>query len=541
MILTRKNRNNLINFLILIVFILFFLMTTFKTGLLTSGFRYLIDDHQIPLMYQDLTTKGFLETIYTWIDYDRKVGRFRPYYQIHIVTLTQLFGLNSVLWFLYISIIGSLTAFFLFLFGRLLNFSVSIALIFSVSTLLGSQSEIWMRPMIPDSQGMFFLSIALVLLMVSCKYKNHSKSNNICFLIFTILMSLSKESYIIFIPTLIVLKIWLHTYYHQVPLWQAIKKNKFLLISLTSILTLEISYIVFFLGTSGTGYAGVDKNSLQISSIAAATNVFFKESFFIITLICIVLSLILSKLNQDSILVPIKEFIPFFILLLVAIIPHIILYSKSGISAGFYLFPAILMACLFLTKALSFINFYSKGLSLLLTSILCVLLVNRLPLVWNMYSQQANDSKSINNLLTQVELCTPNNESILVVVNPRVRYEVADALQRVLRITANRDNLIVVTYGLDKTHFHSEKLKESEKHWIFLSPEAVVAMYQNRTLLNTKDKNNIKAVIIFDGLDDDFMKTNKTWFFPEKHKLNKFNISFAPANLYCKYKALPQP
>ena len=178
---------------------------------------------------------------------------------------------------------------------------------------MGSQSEIWIRPLIPDSQGMFFLSIVLVCLGLSCKYENHSRLNNIFLIIFTILMSLSKESYIIFIPTLIALKIWLFSYFRQVSLWKSIKSTKTPLICLTSILVLEVFYIIFFLGTRGTGYAGVDKNSLHISAILSTINILLRDSFFVITFIYIVLLLILSKLNKESIWVPIKEIFPFFL------------------------------------------------------------------------------------------------------------------------------------------------------------------------------------------------------------------------------------
>jgi hypothetical protein len=534
MTLNKKNSEYLISFVVLIVLILAFLITATQTGLITSGFRYFMDDHQIPLMYNDLTKKGLIETIFTWINYDRSLSRFRPYYQIQIVTLTQLFGLNSVLWFLYISILGSLTTFFLFFFGRLLNFSVPVALVFSISTLLGSQSEIWIRPLIPDSQGMFFLSIVLVFLALSCKYENHSRLNNIFLIIFTILMSLSKESYIIFIPTLIALKMWLFSHFRQVSLWKSVKLNKISLFSLGFILTLEISYIMFFLGTGGTGYAGVDKNSLQFSAIISTINVLLRDSFFLITFISIILLLILSRLNKESIWVPIKELFPFSLFFLIALIPHVLLYSKSGISAGFYLFPFITIACLFLAKTLSLIINYSKWLNILILSILCILLISKFSLAWGMYSQQASDSKAINNLLKQIGQCTPNDQAILVVVNPRVRYEVADALQRILRNTVNKNNLLVATYGLEKTNFYSETLKNTEKNWNFLDPEAVVAMYQNRTIMNIKNKNSIEAVIIFDGLDDDFIRTNKEWFSPKKYNSTSFNISFAQANLYCK-------
>jgi hypothetical protein len=173
-------------------------------------------------------------------------------------------------------------------------------------------------------------------------------------------------------------------------------------------------------------------------------------------------------------------------------------------------------------------------MNILILSILFILLVSKFTLAWGMYSQQANDSKAINSLLKQVEQCTPNDQPVLVVVNPRVRYEVADALQRILRNTANKNNLLVATYGLEKTNFYSETLKNNEKNWNFLDPKAVVAMYQNRTILNFQNKNSIKTIIVFDGLDNDFIKTNKKWFSPEKYHLTSFHISFAQANIYCK-------
>jgi hypothetical protein len=347
-------------------------------------------------------------------------------------------------------------------------------------------------------------------------------------------MSLSKESYIIFIPTLIALKIWLFSYFRQLSLWQAVKLSKTSLMSLTLILTLEISYIMFYLGTRGTGYAGVDENSLQISGIISTTNILLRDSFFVITSISIILLLILSRLNKESVWVPTKEIFPFFIFFLMSLFPHVLLYSKSGITAGFYLFPFIAIACLFLAKTLSLIGNYSKWLNILMLSILCIFLISKFSLAWGMYSQQANDSKAINTLLKQVDQCTPNNEAVLVVVNPRVRYEVADALQRVIRNTTNKNNLIVATYGIEKTTFYSETLKQIEKNWNFLDPEAVIEMYQTRTISNVQNKDNINAVIIFDGLDDDFIKTNKGWFSRKKYNLTSFNISFAQASLYCK-------
>ncbi|NEP52823.1 MAG: hypothetical protein F6K65_30095, partial [Moorea sp. SIO3C2] len=229
-----NNRKLLSNFIVFTLIVITFFSIAYQTGLINSGFRYFIDDHQIPQLSYDLTNKGFLKTVSTWLNIDKSVNRFRPFYIINLVTVTQLFGINSTLWFLYITLLGSLTTFFIFVFGRLLNFSVLIALIFSISTLLGSQSEIWTRPIIPDAYGMFFLSVSLVFLGLSCKPKYNKGFTNVVFVIFTIFMSLCKESYLIFIPTLMVGKLFLYKNETQHSLWQTIKHNKFTLLFLGS-------------------------------------------------------------------------------------------------------------------------------------------------------------------------------------------------------------------------------------------------------------------------------------------------------------------
>jgi len=264
----KNNPNNLINYVVLAMIFTGFVAIAYQTGLLTSGFRFFIDDHQIFLMDRDLRNQGWFSTVYQWILYDRQdVFRFRPYYQFHIVTLTQFFGLNAVFWFIYITVIGSLTCFFLFLFGRVLNFSIPISLLFAISILLGNQSEIWIRPLIPDSLGMFFLSMILILLGKSCRDSSPRRIDQIIFIILVIFMSLSKESYILFIPTIIALKIYLTAYFQQKSFQKIIQQYQKTLTLLMAIFILEMVYVLFFLGTNATGYAGVDEKSFQILSL----------------------------------------------------------------------------------------------------------------------------------------------------------------------------------------------------------------------------------------------------------------------------------
>jgi hypothetical protein len=531
----KKYKNNQFSkIIILIIICSIFFIISFKTQLLTSGFRYFIDDHQIAVIHSDLANRGFLNTVVTWIGYDKGLYRFRPYYQFQMVTLTQVFGLNPLLWFLTITILGSLTTLFLFIFARLLKFSFWISIIFSVSTLLGIQSEVYARPMIPDAYGMFFLSASLVFLGLSSQENRLTKLNNFIFIFLVLLMSLCKESYILFIPTLIIIKLYSYGKQNNISLRQSFEKNRNYIVALLVILFLEMSYIIFFLGTTGTGYAGVDASSLQIENITSTTRVFLEKSHFEIPLILILLNFIINFLRKEKLKIVIKKIAPFILIFFTSIIPHILLYSKSGILGGYYLFPAILGCSLLMAQSLFLLEENYKFLAkLLITIIAIIFLYQEFTLVLGMYDSIAKDAKETNALFRKIELCIANNEQVLVVTNPRGHYEASLAIREVLNFALNKDNLLIATYGLEKTHFFSEYFKEVEQNLKFLNPEDVVSAYGDKTILNTQEKDKIKAIVMFNDLNDDFVRTSKNWFFKENYDLTNFKIAYDSISLYC--------
>jgi hypothetical protein len=528
------NNESFVSILALLFFIGIFFITASYSDLLNSGFRYFIDDHQIPVMKQDLDNHGFWETVKIWINHDRSMQRFRPYFQLQAVTITQLLGVNSFLWFSYITLLGAFTSFFLFAFGRILFFSIPVSLFFPIATLLGKQSEIWVRPMIPDAQGMFFLSAALLFIGLSCNHSKYSKINSVIAIILIIIMSLCKESYIIFIPTLISLKVWLYSDFQKISLWKSIDTNKIFIGVLLAAMFLELTYIVFFLGTSGMGYAGVDNETLDLFAILRTSKDLLLQSYFLPTIISIVILFVTTRLTHRSLLVTLKKIIPFIILLFISLIPQTLIYTKSGIIAAFYLFPFILVSTLLLSKILSLIGDSCRWLGVLLVSCLLFTLVfNQSPLAWDIYSQQSQEKQYMNELIDQIEICSEKPDPILVVLNPRVRYEVSDALQKVLRSVKHREQLFIATYGLEGSLFYFDKLADTEAVWNFLDPKAILPSY-NGTLLDIHDKGDIKTIVIFDGLDDDFAKSNIDWFSPKEYQMKRFDISLAPSTLYCK-------
>ncbi len=388
--------------------------------------------------------------------------------------------------------------------------------------------------MIPDSQGMFFLSVALLFIGLSCNYNKYSKINSLISVILIVIMSLCKESYIIFIPTLIALKVWLYSDFQKISLWKSINKNKIFIGVLLTVMFLELIYIVFFLGTSGMGYAGVDNETLNLLAIFTTSKDLLLQSYFLPIIISLIILFITNFLTDQSFLATLKAIIPFIILFFISLIPQTIIYTKSGIIAAFYLFPFIVTSTLLLSKILSLISDLFKWIGILLVSCLSFILIfNQSPLAWDIYSQQSQEKQYMNDLIDKIEICSGKSDPILVVLNPKVRYEVSDALQKVLRSVKHREQLFIATYGLEGSLFYSDKLADTESVWNFLDPKAILPSY-NGTLLDIHDKDSIKTIVVFDGLDDDFAKSNINWFSPKEYQMKRFNISFAPSTLYCK-------
>jgi hypothetical protein len=508
-----------------------------QTGLLSSGFRLFINDHLMIKMHHDVVEQGLFAAIKQWVVIDHKISRFQPFYYIQAVTLSKLFGPNAFLWFSYASLLTGLMGCCLFLFARLLDMPILVALFFSGAVLIGPQAATWAQPSHPQVVGMFLLTASLLFAGVSAKPNRYQTVSEITFIVLVFLASLSKESFIIFIPALLSIKVWLHSRFHRVSFYQAIAQNKLVIALLLSLTAIQILYILFVIGTTGMGYAGVDQNTFKFSRLGATLITLIQRSHLEIFVASIIIALILTAWKQQP-LADFKILYPVGLIVLLIVFPQILLYAKSGIG-GIYLVPAIIGSALLNAQALTLLKERSKWWGNAMVGVAIVILLAGMPYVWNTYSQMATDSRRINTFLQQVETCTPNNEPILIALNPRVRYEIAFATKNTLDIAFQRNQLILATYGLEKTDFFSNSLRKLENKWSFLDPQQVVAAYDGRTITTYNgDKNEIAAIAIFDNLNRDFLQTSSDWFVRENYRVMKFPNSMVPIRLYCKKQPL---
>lgn len=536
---------------LLIVFLflsLLWLFVFFQTGIVFSGFHF-IDDHQIVQMNGELNQENFslLEVIRRWLIVDYNASRFRPVYYIHRVLQTYAFGVTWSLWYLYNATLAICSSFFLFLFARLIKFTFIEALLVVFAISLGEQAVIWWRLGPAETLGTFFLSLSLMLIGFEINEKQKKRGRLFSWLavLALIMMSLCKESFIIAVPSILIFWMWLHSIFQKRSLTQSIRYNLAPFLSTIAILTLEILYIKFVIGTGGTGYAGIDESTFDWNRILETTiNLFQKTKlsvplFFAACMLTWILfpKKISSKLKSTDRLTFAQILIPSLILF-VGLTPQILLYAKSGIS-GFYLFPSVIFLYFGVVGFFSLVknqsSFLSKLSYFLILGVFGFNLLGSFDQTRKDFKNYALEGFSTSSLFGTLENCTGPNDEILVVVNPRVHYELSGSLKTYLDVVSKRDSLLIRTYGLEGATVFSDTLQKSEQVWSFLDPEAVLSSYNNNTLEKLSSNEDVDAVIVLSPFLEEFIENEKNWFSETKFSMSEHILYFMGGSmtLYC--------
>jgi hypothetical protein len=301
---------------------------------ITSGYHF-ADDHEIISFSHKLseTETTFPSLVRTQLIKDTNI-RFRPFYYLHRIFLCSFLGNNFVLWHIYNWLLAGLTSFLLYMFASNIGFRPLEGALIALLPFLGEQGEIWWRLGPNETIGICMLSLCLFY-MGRCALAPAVKwYDNVFFLVFAILTTLSKESFILCLPAIV---FWYH----------ALKKSqnernwmKTIADNLTiSVLLLigffEILFIIFFVGTANVGYAGVDIIS-PAHILDAAKDLIFRNGLGEAIIIGLLISVIVSGRNRTRML---RKLGALAALLFIWILPQIVLYAKTGMSSR-YLLPA---------------------------------------------------------------------------------------------------------------------------------------------------------------------------------------------------------
>jgi len=481
-----KNINDRYVIFSIVLFVFLFLSVT---QTLTSGYHF-IDDHEIIRIKHDLNEETLMKVAKAWVKEDMTATvRFRPLYIVHRVLETWLFGSDFFLWSLYNGLLWCVTLIFFYLGVRNLRFNITESVIFLVISFIGPQTEIWWRLGPQESLGVTFLSLSFYFLSVSVNGIRYH-INNILYIIFIILASLCKESFILIIPAFIVLKIWYEKVHLPGSLKEALLKNGILLIPLTVAL-LEIIYIKYYVGTY---YSGVnDETKVVINNIWHACLSFIRTylNLVIAGIILLIISRIIKKRVHRI------DFLLFIFFALI-IIPNIFLYARSGLT-GRYLLPTSIGLAFFIAASIKEIDvnplWYKETVyGVILVSFLLFLIDGVKDAV--IFSKEGRETSS---LLSAISANHGTGKEALLIANPVDSYEASVSLKIYLYcedgidlygycIIDEKENADVQEYVDGWKSYFSGKLYENLESRpelvIFLNSQLVEKFFDNGPLVS---------------------------------------------------------
>lgn len=349
---------------LLIVFVCWLAILVF-TGTVQSGY-HLMDDHMFYEIGDEIQSNGLFKTMERILSEDFTL-RFRPLYWVIKLVSIQLLGKTLVFHSLSLFIMVVLTN--LVLYKSLTNFGLTQmqSLLTSLLILVGYQSSIWWMLGPAETYAVIFLTIALY--EISLYVRNRQGYYKMVFIFLLFLASLTKESFVLLIPGLVLAIIFLDKKLYTWDLWKSIKHNTWFIATSVIIFFIVIYFIVFKVGTNQLGYAGIDQRSTATVYLKSIL-VLLKDKGLWLLGIGVLLNLVFSKDRPVVLIYLVQILLVLFCLLL----PQYILYARSGFESR-YLHPSYFVLGLGFGILLLLGNHYSRLTSFrsLLFQALCFL------------------------------------------------------------------------------------------------------------------------------------------------------------------------
>jgi len=229
------------------------------SGAYNSGFHFLDDDFVMSFADRFANGNPWWETALDYIQFDLNT-RFRTFYWVEYFPLVHLFGTCWECWAWYHLIYAIATSFLLFFTLTRLGFSASISTMAVLLILVGYQAEIFWRTSPAERIGIFMFAAALFTWLHGQK----KRWARLLSVFFVILSCLSKESFLLTIPFLLLA----HFFYAKYKLTrrdiiQFIRKEWIEVGILSIWFIFSLCIIVFFIGTNKIKYAGVESMGIR--------------------------------------------------------------------------------------------------------------------------------------------------------------------------------------------------------------------------------------------------------------------------------------
>ena len=312
-----------------VFFLLFWFAFLGASGSLTSGFHF-TDDHQIIYFEGALQNgAGAIESAIGWIANDASSGRFLPLYYVHRLLEIKFFGSNFLAWGIYDAILAWAASALISIALIFWGFRLLEAILMPLILFMGFQSAVWWRFGTAETIAMPLVGVMLLAAVMGARRKGILP--DVVFIVAGLLLMLAKENFILFIPALLFLKIWMSREGADA-LALAAKKNLMPVIILLAVSAAGLLFIKFFIGTTGIGYAGYDGLRAGPFMAALVNYSFASHAWLVPAGVALALA---TAPKEKRIFFP--EVLPSLILLFLSVVPQALIYAKSGVAERYIL------------------------------------------------------------------------------------------------------------------------------------------------------------------------------------------------------------
>lgn len=411
-----------------------------------SGY-HLFDDHEIFGYQTGIRSATTLSQKIELLEHKFFVGqyttaiRFRPIHYIHRTLLTMWLDFNLTAWSWYMVSLGIITSWLLFLFGKLQRWSFIEASLLVVFTLVGPQSVIYWRLGTPETLAMFLFAITLVCIAMSVHSQRFGWLWQSLIVVAGVLTSLSKESFVIMMPAIILLNIILHYQKLYSSITQLAKRVGAVTGIFIGSFIAELFYVITNLQLlQGTGGDAVGVNGFQpIQYFMKLLDLLSTNSYGEFIILAFGLVLLTGIVSQEQLihrlLVVLKEIGGTIFISVIIILPQLVLYAASGLVNRYYIpatFGVAFLVCSLLAYAREKNLQYNLRIALL--AFCCIVMFFSYYNVTADASAYAVDGRANMQLLNSITQCAKSTESVIIVVNELIAGESVDSVQEYLQV-----------------------------------------------------------------------------------------------------------
>jgi putative flippase GtrA len=222
---------------------------------------YIVEDHLLP--------EGISRSLLDWLSFIesdiRLFARFRPAYWLYVAMGDLLFGVNPHLWHASIMLWGVITCYLFYIALRKIGADIASSFIFVLLLVLSdSQSWIWLNLIPQETIGMMFSAVAVWAIVLASSHDQPSRWDVLA-LIAMGLAGLVKESFVILIPALLLLRLTCRKCFSSQSWNESLRSLYAPLAAGTLIFTVEITVVMIILLSKPTGYSA-NASNLSVTS-----------------------------------------------------------------------------------------------------------------------------------------------------------------------------------------------------------------------------------------------------------------------------------